>query len=124
MARCAEVFPEAKVLHSLSATLSWTHFRRLICLDDPLKRDFHAETRRIERWSVRRLHEKIQSMLFERTALSKKPDKFQTILIDAKGGSDYTVNKSIAIIREVDLARLFNSEWIRRLRERKILYEN
>jgi predicted nuclease of restriction endonuclease-like (RecB) superfamily len=28
---------------------------------------------RVERWSVRSLHAMIQSMLFERTALSKKP---------------------------------------------------
>ncbi|MEY4817135.1 MAG: hypothetical protein RLZZ162_4208 [Verrucomicrobiota bacterium] len=30
---------------------------------------------RIERWSTRALDQKIQSMLFERTALSKKPEK-------------------------------------------------
>jgi len=75
MVRCAEVFPDAKILHSLSANLSWTHFRRIIYLDDPLKRDFYAEMCRVERWSVRTLHEKIQSMLFERTALSKRPAK-------------------------------------------------
>ena len=30
---------------------------------------------RIERWSVRALRQKISGMLFERTALSKKPEK-------------------------------------------------
>jgi len=30
---------------------------------------------RIERWSTRTLEKKIQGMLFERTAISKKPDK-------------------------------------------------
>ncbi len=36
-------------------------------MDDPLKRDFYAEMCRIERCA------KIGGMLFERTALSKKP---------------------------------------------------
>ena len=75
MVRCAEVFPDPKIVHALSGQLSWTHLRRIIYLDDPLKRDFYAEMCRIERWSTRTLHEKIQSMLFERTALSKRPAK-------------------------------------------------
>jgi predicted nuclease of restriction endonuclease-like (RecB) superfamily len=75
MVRCAEVFPNPKILHALSAKLTWTHFRELIYLDDPLKRDFYAEMCRIERWNTRTLHRKIQSMLFERTALSRKPAK-------------------------------------------------
>ena len=42
---------------------------------DGLKRDFYAEMCRVERWSVRTLRAKIGGMLFERTALSKKPAK-------------------------------------------------
>lgn len=75
MIRFAEVFPDTQILHSLSAKLSWTHFRDLIHLDDPLKRDFYAEMCRIEKWDTRTLRDKISSMLFERTALSKKPAK-------------------------------------------------
>jgi len=75
MVRCAEAFPDAKILHALCAKLSWSHFRRIIYIDDPLKRDFYAEMCRLEQWSVRTLNDKVQSMLFERTALSKKPDK-------------------------------------------------
>jgi predicted nuclease of restriction endonuclease-like (RecB) superfamily len=75
MIRFAEVFPDRKIVHALSAQLGWTHFRQIIYLDDPLKRDFYAEMCRIERWSTRILEKKIQSMLFERTALSKKPAK-------------------------------------------------
>src|SRR5438105_13158983 len=40
-----------------------------------IKRDFYAEMCRIERWSTRTLQERIQSMLYERTAISKKPEK-------------------------------------------------
>jgi len=75
MIRFAEVFPNPKILHALRAKLGWTHFRLLIYLDDPLKRDFYAEMCRIEKWNTRTLEKKIGSMLFERTALSKKPDK-------------------------------------------------
>jgi predicted nuclease of restriction endonuclease-like (RecB) superfamily len=73
MVKFAEAFSDPQVIHALSGQLSWTHLRRLIYLDDPLKRDFYAEMCRIERWSSRTLDRKIQSMLFERTALSKKP---------------------------------------------------
>ena len=75
MTRFAEAFPDKPIVHALSAQLSWTHLRRIIYLNDPLKRDFYAEMCRMERWNTRTLHQKIQSMLFERTALSKKPDK-------------------------------------------------
>ena len=44
-------------------------------MDDPLKRKFYIEMCKIEKWSVRTFKERIQSMLYERTALSKKPDK-------------------------------------------------
>jgi len=44
-------------------------------LDDSLKRDFYIELCRLEHWSVRQLQERINSQLFERTALSKKPDE-------------------------------------------------
>lgn len=75
MIRFAEVFHDMKIVQSLIAQLGWTHFLHLIRLDDPLKRDFYAEMCRVERWSTRTLEKKIQSKLFERTALSRKPDK-------------------------------------------------
>lgn len=75
MIRFAEVFPDTKILQSLTAKLGWTHFVDIIRIDDPLKRDFYAEMCRIEKWGTRTLRNKISSMLFERTALSKKPVK-------------------------------------------------
>jgi len=44
-------------------------------LPTDLQRDFYAEMCRIERWSVRTLRDKIRSMLYERTAISKRPAK-------------------------------------------------
>lgn len=75
MVRFAEVFPDLEVVQSLVAQLGWTHFLHIIALDDPLKREFYAQMCRAERWSTRMLAHKIQSMLYERTALSKKPEQ-------------------------------------------------
>lgn len=75
MVRFAEVFPDERIVSALRTQLGWTHFRMIIPMDDELKRDFYAEMCRIERWSTRTLDKKIGGMLYERTALSKKPDK-------------------------------------------------
>jgi len=75
MIQLAEVFPKKQIVAALSRELSWSHFRELLPLSDQLQRDFYAEMCRVERWSVRTLREKIGSMLYERTALSKKPEK-------------------------------------------------
>ena len=74
MIQFAEVFPESEIVVSLIRQLSWTHFIALIPLKDPIKRDFYAEMCRVEKWNVKTLRNKIDSMLFERTALSKKPE--------------------------------------------------
>ncbi len=73
MIQFAEVFPEEPIVVTLSRQLGWSHFVAIIPLDDNLKRDFYAEMCRVERWSVRTLRQKISGMLFERTALSRKP---------------------------------------------------
>ena len=88
MIRFAEVFSDKKIVHALSAQLTWTHFREIIYLDDSLQRDFYAEMCRIERWNTRTLKSKIQGMLYERTAISKKPEKL--------------IEKDLAALREED----------------------
>ena len=75
MIRFSEAFSDEKIVSALGRELSWTHFRLLIYIDDPLKRDFYAEMCRMERWNTRTLEKKIDNMLFERTAVSRKPDK-------------------------------------------------
>ncbi len=75
MVRFAEAFPDRQIVSTLLGELSWSHFLPLIYLKDPLQRDFYAEMSRVERWSTRTLQERIQSMLYERTALSKKPEQ-------------------------------------------------
>jgi predicted nuclease of restriction endonuclease-like (RecB) superfamily len=73
MIKFAETFPEPAIVSTLSRQLGWSHFKEIIYLREDLQRDFYAEMCRVERWSVRTLREKINSMLYERTAISKKP---------------------------------------------------
>jgi predicted nuclease of restriction endonuclease-like (RecB) superfamily len=74
MIQLVEVFPDREIVVTLSRQLGWSHFLAILPLKDPLQRNFYAEMCRIERWSVRTLRNKISGMLFERTALSKKPE--------------------------------------------------
>jgi predicted nuclease of restriction endonuclease-like (RecB) superfamily len=74
MIRFARAFPSAEIVSALRRQLSWSHFKQLIYMDDELKRTFYAEMCRVEGWSTRVLAERIDGMLFERTALSKKPE--------------------------------------------------
>ncbi|MCO6491896.1 MAG: DUF1016 family protein [Phaeodactylibacter sp.] len=71
----SKAFPDPQIVASLMRQLSWTHFTLLIPLKTELERDFYAQMCRIEKWSVRTLRKKIQSMLFERTAISQKPEE-------------------------------------------------
>ena len=58
----------------MSRQLSWSHFVLLLALKEPMQRDYYAQMAGAGRWSVRTLRERIDSMLYERTALSEKPD--------------------------------------------------
>lgn len=73
MVQFAEEFPDEQIVAALLRQLGWTHFTMLIPLADRLKRDFYAELCRVHRWSTRELRAQIDGMLYERTALSKKP---------------------------------------------------
>lgn len=75
MMQFAEVFADEAIVVSAIRQLSWTHFIALIPLKEPLQREFYTEMCRVEGWSVKTLREKIDGMLYERTAISKKPEK-------------------------------------------------
>ena len=72
--RFADTFPEEKIVYAVRRQLSWTHIRSLLYIDNILKRDFYLTMAVEEHWSTRTLTERIDSQLFERTAISKKPD--------------------------------------------------
>jgi predicted nuclease of restriction endonuclease-like (RecB) superfamily len=88
MIRFAEVFSDEAIVSTLWRQLSWSHFKEIIYLKDDLQRDFYAEMCRVERWPVRTLRQKINSMLFERTAISKKPEDLIRHEIDSLRNED------------------------------------
>jgi len=73
--RFAETFPDQKIVSTVWRQLSWSHLKQLVYIDDSLKREFYITMAMQERWSVRTLADRIDSQLFERTAISKKPDQ-------------------------------------------------
>lgn len=75
MIKFSKLFPDAKIVATLSQQLSWSHVVQIIAINDGLKREFYTEMCLIESWDVRTLREKTNSMLYERTALAKKPEK-------------------------------------------------
>ena len=76
MMQFASFFPDSKIVATLSRQLSWSHFVEVIPLSDDLQREFYLTLAASERWSVRRLRKEIDGMLFERTAISGKPEEF------------------------------------------------
>jgi len=83
MVQFAEQFPDEQIVAALLRQLGWTHFTLLLPIKDSLRREFYAQMCRMERWNTRTLQKKIQSMLFERTALSRKPEELAQIEINA-----------------------------------------
>lgn len=75
MMQFAKIFPDEKIVVSLIRKLTWTHILAIIPIEDALKRDFYIEMCYLEKWSVRTFRNRIDSMLYERTAISKKPEE-------------------------------------------------
>jgi predicted nuclease of restriction endonuclease-like (RecB) superfamily len=74
MMQFATVFQDEKIVVSLIRQLSWSHIKELIPISEKLKREFYIQICIHEKWSVRVFRERIQSQLYERTAISKKPE--------------------------------------------------
>lgn len=69
----AAIFEDDQIVSTLWRQLSWSHLKLIIYIEDPLKRAFYIEMCKLEKWSVRVFQDRIQSMLYERTSISKKP---------------------------------------------------
>lgn len=80
--RTAETFPDKEIFSALRRKLSWTHIKTIIYIEDALKRSFYIQMCKLENWSSRVLQDRINSMLYERTAISKKPE--ETVKKDLK----------------------------------------
>ncbi len=74
MMQLANAIEKQKVV-TLSRELSWSHFLALLPLQNNLKIEFYAQMSIAQNWGVRTLRERIDSMLYERTTLSKQPEE-------------------------------------------------
>lgn len=63
------------ILHALRAELTWTHYRLLSGIRDTKARSFYEIEAVSNSWSTRELDRQINSLLFERLALSKDKKK-------------------------------------------------
>ena len=72
MCKVARTFNH-EIIATLSQQLNWSHLIELSAIENETKRDFFIQLCVYERWGVRELRDKIDTMLFERTAISTKP---------------------------------------------------
>lgn len=96
--RFATIFPEAEIVSTLWRQLSWSHIKLIIYIEDPLKREFYIEMVKLEKWSVRTFKDRINSLLYERTAISKKPE--ETISKELKQLKDGEAPSSDLVFRD------------------------
>jgi len=75
MIKFFQKFPDKEKVAALSQQLTWSHFVELLPIEDELKRDFYAAMCKNENWTVRTLRARKNSMLYERTAISRKPEE-------------------------------------------------
>ena len=75
-------------MSALAQHPGWSHFKDILYLENELARQFYAEMCRLERWSIRTLRDRVRSMMFERTAVSRLPDA--------------TIRKDLQQLREAD----------------------
>lgn len=80
MIQINEYFNDYEIFSTVSGKLSWSHWVELLQITDEIKRKFYITMSINENWSVRVLRDRIDSALFDRTVISKKPE--QTIIND------------------------------------------
>lgn len=63
------------IRHTLCAELSWSHYRLIIRVEDPVRRDFYVRSAIEERWTVRQLDRQIHSFYYERLLATRAEGK-------------------------------------------------
>ena len=83
--------------------LSWSHYCELLKVEEPLARSFYEQDADQNNWSVRELKRQINSMLFERLALSKDT---KSVMQMAKKGQ--IIEKSEDVIKDPYILEFLN----------------
>jgi len=74
MSKIAAIIDRENVA-TLSQHLSWSHFIELSGIDNETKRLFYTQMCVAEKWSIRDLRKQCDGMLYERTAISQRPEE-------------------------------------------------
>jgi len=91
MMQFAELFSDFEIVSQAATKLSWSHFIELLSFKEAIKRDFYVTLATAENWGRDTLRSKIDGMLFERTVISGKPDKFiKTELENMRSGEAFS----------------------------------
>lgn len=77
------IFPDERIVHAMRDKLSWTQIRTILSIKDELKREFYLQMAIQERWTTRQLERRIGGMLYERTAISRRPESLIRDGLDA-----------------------------------------
>ena len=72
------VFPDIEILHTRVQNLSWSHFRAIMRVSDPVAREWYINEASNEHWGVRTLDRNISTQYYERLLLSQA-DKLPVI---------------------------------------------
>jgi predicted nuclease of restriction endonuclease-like (RecB) superfamily len=75
MMQFAQIYSNFQIVSELATKLSWSHFIELISVKDNLQREFYTQMSHYENWGTKQLRDKINSMLYERSLISRKPDE-------------------------------------------------
>lgn len=76
MMQFATLFPEEQIVSQVATQLTWSHFIEVLHIKNDIQREFYITLAASERWGRNRLRKEIDSMLFERTAISDKPEEY------------------------------------------------
>ena len=80
--RCADLFSDEEIGYAVRTQLSWTQLRSLMGLKDALERQFYMQMCALEHWDTRTLDAKIDQQLYQRTAISQKPEDIIRLELD------------------------------------------
>lgn len=89
--RAAYTFTEEEIVYAVRTQFSWTHLRSLMAISDPLARKFYMQMCYYEHWDTRTLEEKIDGQLYERTAISRRPEEIIRQTLDENAQTNLLV---------------------------------
>jgi predicted nuclease of restriction endonuclease-like (RecB) superfamily len=75
MMQFAQIFPDFEIVAPAARQLSWSHIVEVLPLKEELEREFYLTMAVFEHWSRNTLRSKIDSLLYQRTLLSGKPEE-------------------------------------------------